>query len=319
VSRSLDLITLGEALVQMNAATTGRIRHVQMFEKHAAGSELNTAIAGARLGLATGWIGRLGADELGEFLLASLRAEGVDTSAIVFDNSAPTGMFLVQRGYPLPGDSSSIYYRVDSAGSRFYVEDLDVDYLGRARALHLSGVSLAVSASLREACFEAMETAKASDALISFDVNFRYKLWDVREARPHLERALRCADLVFCGLKDAERIFGASAEEQALEAVSAFGPSQVVLAMGARGALLSVDGSCYRAVPPDIQVIDATGAGDALAATVLSGRLKGWDPQVTLDRACTIGSMVCSVSGDYEGVPTLAELERVMDGSWVAR
>ena len=181
---ALDLITLGEGMVQFGARTKGPLRQVRTYDVHAAGSELNVAIGAARLGLRVGWISRLGADDFGDLLLAAVRAEGVDTSQVVRDGADPTGIFVVQRGYPVEGHSSSIYYRAGSAGSRLSVAELDVDYLRRTAIFHTTGISLAVSAELAEAAATAGATAAASGARRSFDVNYRAKLWSPDEARP---------------------------------------------------------------------------------------------------------------------------------------
>jgi sugar/nucleoside kinase (ribokinase family) len=319
VSGQLDLVTLGEALVQLNATSTGPLRHVHWFEKHAAGSELNTAIAAARLGLRAGWIGKLGHDEFGEFVLACARAEGVDVSGVVTSAAGPTGLFFVQRGFPWPGSSSSIYYRHGSAGSLLEAGELDVDHLSSARALHFTGISLAVSPQLRAACWEALETVRGSGGLVSFDVNFRRKLWDADAARPEIEAVLPHVDVVFCGLADATTLFDAASTEEALQALRARGPSRVVVTNGPDSALLAVGDRVVRGTTVPVPVVDSTGAGDALAATVLAGLLRGWDPEETIRRACIVGSMVCAVLGDYEGVPSSEQLAAIQGATWVAR
>jgi 2-dehydro-3-deoxygluconokinase len=315
----LDLVTLGEAMVQLNATETGPLRHVRTFEKHAAGSELNCAIAASRLGLRTGWIGKLGRDELGEFVLATARSEGVDTSAVVRDADVPTGLFLIQRGYPLPESSSSIYYRNGSAGSRLKASELIESYVSRARMFHFSGISLAVSPELRRTCWAAVEMAKSAGILISFDINFRRKLWGPEEGIAAIKRALSVADVAFCGSDDAATLFGMDDPEEAVRALASHGPARVIVTRGAEGALMSFDGRVFEGQGRRVSVVDATGAGDALAATVLTGILEGWPDDRTIDLACTVGSLVCSVAGDFEGVPSVEQLQALHDDSWVPR
>lgn len=319
MTEALDLVTLGEAMVQLNATSPGPLRHVRTFEKHAAGSELNCAIAASRLGLKTAWIGKLGCDEMGEFVLATARSEGVDTTAVIRDEEAPTGLFLIQRGYPLPDSSSSIYYRKGSAGSRLSASELDGSFIAAARIVHFSGISLAVSDDLRGACWTLVDRASESGSLISFDVNFRRKLWDPSEGLAEIERALSVANVAFCGFDDAAILFGIDTPEEALKALRSYGPQRVVVTTGAAGALMESGGRVIEGRGRRISVVDPTGAGDALAATVLAGLVHGWSDAKTIDLACTVGSIVCSVAGDFEGVPSKQQLEALRGDSWVPR
>jgi sugar/nucleoside kinase (ribokinase family) len=318
--QALDLITLGEGMVQFGARTRGPLRQVRTYDVHAAGSELNVAIGAARLGLRVGWISRLGADDFGDLLLSAVRAEGVDTSQVVRGADDPTAIFVVQRGYPFDGHSSSIYYRAGSAGSRLSVAELDLDYLSRTAIFHTTGISLAVSGQLAEAAATAGARAAAAGARRSFDVNYRAKLWTADEARPAVEAALANSDIAFCSLEDARALWGVDDADAALELVASFGPDHAIVACGRDGAImLGPDGVTVRAAAVPTQVFDATGAGDAFCATVLTGIARNWTPEVLLQRACLVGSIVCGVAGDNEGIPTLDELERVTSNRWVHR
>jgi sugar/nucleoside kinase (ribokinase family) len=316
---AFDLITLGEGMVQLSAQTTGPLRHVQSYEAHPAGSELNVAIGAARLGLRVGWISRVGADGFGDLLVAAARAELVDTSHVTRDADAPTGVFFVQRGYP-DGQSSSIYYRNGSAGSLLSAADVDRGYIAGAAFFHTSGISLAASADLHAAARTAIAAASDAGARLSFDVNFRAKLWSADEARPVLERALAASDVAFCSLADARAVWAVPDADAALELVSSFGPAHVVVSCGPEGAIMAgPDGAVVRSPAFPTQVVDPTGAGDAFCATVLTGLSRGWPAEMLLQRACLVGSMVCGVFGDTEGVPSLHDLELTATDSWVHR
>lgn len=319
MTQSLDLVTLGEAMVQLNATTPGPLRHARTFEMHAAGSELNCAIAASRLGLEAGWIGKLGNDEMGAFILATARSEGLDISSVRRDQEAATGLFLVQRGYPKPDSSSSIYYRKGSAGSRLSSLELDGPYIAGARMFHFTGISLAVSEVLRNACWAAVDIARAGGSGISFDVNFRRKLWEPEKGLAEIERALSVANIVFCGFDDAVVLFDVETPEDGLKVLASYGPETVVVTKGAEGSLMCCDGEVYEGRGRPVPVVDPTGAGDALAATVLAGMMLGWTPSKTIDAACVVGSVVCSVVGDFEGVPSMEELEALREDSWVPR
>jgi len=320
VDARLDLITLGEGLVEFGAKTRGPLRRVRSYDVHAAGSELNVAIGAARLGLKVGWISRVGADEFGELLVAAARADGVDTSRVVRAEEDPTGIFVVQRGYPVDGESSLMYYRAGSAGSRLTASELDAAYLRRAEILHTTGISLAVSPELAAAAREAADVASQSGARRSFDVNYRAKLWTPDAARPQVEAALTQAEIAFCSLEDARTLWAVADAEAALELLASFGPDHAVVSCGRDGAImLAPDGTVVRSAAIPANVVDPTGAGDAFCSAVLTGLTRGWPAEVTLQRACLVGSIACGVAGDNDGIPTLDELERIASNTWVSR
>jgi sugar/nucleoside kinase (ribokinase family) len=316
----LDLIALGEGLVEFGARTPGPLRRVRSYDVHAAGSELNVAIGAARLGLKVGWISRVGADEFGELLVTAARADGVDTSQVVWAEDDPTGIFLVQRSYPVEGQSSLMYYRAGSAGSRLTASELDAGYLRRAEIFHTTGISLAVSPELAAAATEGAAAALEGGARRSFDVNYRAKLWTPDAARPKVEAALAQTEIAFCSLEDARTLWAVADADAALELLASFGPDHAVVSCGADGAvMLGADGAVVRSAAVPASVVDATGAGDAFCAAVLTGLTRGWPADVTLQRACLVGSIACGVPGDNDGIPTLDQLERIASNRWVYR
>lgn len=316
---NFDLVTLGEALVQLNADGTGPLRVNRHYTLHVGGAELNTAIAASRLGLQVGWLGRVSTDDMGAVVLSELRANGVDVAGIVDDPENPTGLFLVQRGYPRQDESTSVYYRDGSAGSHLTVAQVPMDYISRARALHFTGVSLAVSQSLRMTCLKAAEHAVSVGVPVSFDVNLRQKLWSLSAAREHISVALGLSEIVFTSLSDARLLFGVDTAEQTIEMLQSYGARHCAVTCGPDGALFYTAGRLLYAQPNQVAVVDSTGAGDAFAATVLAGLLEEDSPQNVLNRACLVGSLVCSVRGDYAGAPLRSELERIVQGGWVHR
>ncbi len=316
---ALDLVTIGEPLVQLSADEPGPLRAARHFTLSAAGAELNTAIVAARLGLRTGYVARVGADDPGQVVLAELRANGVDTSAVTVDPERPTGLFLVQRGYPRPDASSSVYYRTGSAGAGLDPADVPAGYLAAARAVHFTGISLAVSDGLRTACLDAAGRLAGSGTLVSFDVNLRRKLCTVDVARKHADAALVHADVVFCGRADAAALFDTEDAESAAAYLASYGARLVAVTDGAGGAVLRTDEATVRVAAPPVAVADPTGAGDGFAAAVLTGLLQQRAVADIAERASLVGALVCTVRGDHAGAPTAAELDTLQQGAWVSR
>lgn len=311
---SRRLVTLGESMVQLNATSPGPLRYAQTFERHAAGSESNVAIGAVRMGLQAGWISRVGDDEFGQYVLQTLRGEGVDVSRVVIDRGVPTGVYFIQRDFPLSGHSAVSYYRTGSATSRLRPEDLDWEYISSADALHLTGITLALSDSAQRTAFVAAQLAKAAGRILSFDTNLRLKLWSAEEARPLIEEMIGLADVLFVGERDYELLWGQPPRvPEALQALRERGPRWVVLKRGERGAVALADGALHEQPAFRVRVVDKTGAGDALAAAVLVGLLESRDLEETLRVGAAAAAAVCTMRGDFEAIPTWEQAQ-----SWFA-
>ena len=138
----LDVVTLGESMVLLLAEQPGPMREATTFRRFVAGAESNLAIGLSRLGHAAGWFSRVGDDEFGRALVFRIRGEGVDTSHVISDPTAPTGLVIRERREV--GPIEQVYYRRGSAASRLSPADLDLTYLSGARFLHLTGITPAL-------------------------------------------------------------------------------------------------------------------------------------------------------------------------------
>lgn len=310
-----DVITLGETCAVLEANDIGRMRYAHSFRLRPGGAEGTVAVGVHRLGFSSGWISMLGRDELGEYVLRAMRAEGVDVSRVELVEGMPTGVFFRER---LPGPRARhFYYRDGSAFSRLTPEDLDETYISSAKILHVTGITPALSASCREAVFAAIHVAQAKGALVSFDPNMRRNLWSADEARPVMERLLRAADISMPGLDDLQGFLGAGVDQQAaVDWMRSIGCSQGVLKLGADGAAV-FDDTGITHVPTDgvDAPVDVAGAGDAFAAGYLVGRLKGWND----DQAAGLGNRVARLAimlpGNIESMPRWADLEKEMSSN----
>ena len=208
--KTLDVITIGEAMAMFVATETGELSAVEHFIKRVAGAELNVATGLARLGLNVGWVSRVGDDSFGHFVLDSLKKEGIDAAGVTLDGRFPTGFQLkskVENGT----DPIVEYFRKGSAASHLSVADYHADYFASARHLHLSGVAAALSASSYELLDHAAATLKAQGKTISFDPNLRPVLWKSEaEMVEKLNRLAFRADWVLPGLKEGMILTGES-------------------------------------------------------------------------------------------------------------
>ncbi len=310
----IDVTAIGEPLVQFNPLEEGPLKHAPLYEKHAAGSEANVVIGVSRLGFNTAYMTKLGRDEFSKFILSTLKGEGVDVSGIKQIDGKNCGVFFVQRGYPIPGRSDVIYYRSDSAAKYFSPEDLDGKLISNSRILHVSGITPALSNSCREATLEAVRIARRSGVKISFDTNYRRKLWTEAEARQTLIEISRDCDLLLTDPDDARILMGKKVDEdplQALDELEALGPSTIVYKLGAARGLAGLsNGEKATSLPVKVPVIDSIGAGDAVVAGFLAGYLAGDSLQRSLDIGSCCAALTVMRRGDFENLPDRSDLEK---------
>ncbi len=309
-----QVVTLGEPLIQLNAVTIGPLRHVIYFERHVAGSEANFAVGVKRMGLTSGLIARVGSDEFGKCILATLRGEGVDVSQIRIDDSAPTGVYFIQRGYPTPGKSVMFYYRTASAASRLSPEDIKPSFIKGATLLHLTGITPAISSSCRDAWEKAAELAHHSNAKISLETNIRPKLWSSVEARNTLLPIIPKVDIVLTDPDDSNILVGQKDPNRAAKKLMEKGPSLVVFKLGSAGSIAFSGRTVIKHGAYEVPVVDPIGAGDAFAAAFVSGILKGWRIKKSLEAGSVAGSLVTTTRGDNENTPSPPDIESFLAG-----
>jgi 2-dehydro-3-deoxygluconokinase len=300
-----DVFTFGETMARLTGANIGPLRFSTHLAMGIAGAESNFAIGLSRLGNGVSWTGRVGDDEFGRLITGVLRAEGVTTHGIV-DADAATGLLIKSKR--TRSNTEVVYYRADSAGSRLTADDLDHDEIARSRVLHLTGITAALSASARAACFAAVETASAAGVTVSFDFNMRRKLWSEAEAGPVLRDLARKADIVFASDDEARIVVDGETNSELARGIAALGASEVVIKLGAGGALGLSEDTVSAAPVHVVEELDPVGAGDAFCAGYLHAYLGGEDLVRRLDAGARCGAYAVTVDGDWEGLPTAHEL-----------
>jgi 2-dehydro-3-deoxygluconokinase len=302
----VDVVTMGETMALLQTPRIGLLRHAASLDLTIGGAESNLAIGLSRLGHRVAWTGRIGADEFGALIGRTLAAEGIETRAVV-DPGAPTGLMIKARRTEAVTQVS--YYRKGSAGSRLCPQDLDSDLIRRARVVYLTGITPALSTSARDAVRYAAELGRRAGALVCVSLNYRRALWSPEVAGPELADLVALADVVFAGESEARLVVDGDTAEDLGRGLAALGPGQVLITRGALGAVGVLDGEVLTALARPVSEVDPVGAGDAFAAGYLSGMLDGMSTVDRLDRACVAGAFAVTVPGDWEGLPSRAELE----------
>jgi 2-dehydro-3-deoxygluconokinase len=300
------LVTIGETMGLLGADVVGPLAHVPSMSLGIGGSESNVAIGVQRLGGQAVWCGRVGDDSIGALVRREIQAEGV-TARIAVDPDAPTGLMLKERRTAT--SQKVAYYRAHSAGSRLSTDDLDAELIANAAVLHLSGITPALSETAAAAVLEAIRIARASAVTVSFDLNFRGRLWSREQAAEAYARIVPLVDVVFAGDEEAAIVVGASDDPAQLAArLAALGPAQAVVKLGHLGAVASVDGEILRQAAVPITPLDTVGAGDAFVAGYLAELMLGSAPAERLGLAALTGAFACLAPGDWEGLPRRDEL-----------
>ncbi|MDQ4126935.1 MAG: sugar kinase [Actinomycetota bacterium] len=306
-----EVVTAGETMILGVPAVPGRLRHAPGLELKIGGAESNVAIALSRLGLSAGWVGYLSADEPGQIVLDRVRGEGVDTSRVRRLEDAFTGLYLRER---VGAEVRVYYYRRGSAASKMAPEAFDPGYLWGAAFLHLTGITPALSADCRAFVLWAARQARASGVRVSFDVNYRSKLWSVSEARGFTEEVLPLVDLLFVGDQEARALWGRDDDRFVRELADGQGPQEVVLKKGERGSLVLLEGEILKQPAFPVVEVDPIGAGDAFDAGYLAAHLWGLAPEERLRTANAMGALSVATLGDYEGLPGKDELRDFIEG-----
>jgi len=300
---ALDLVCLGEAMVEFNqTGGPGSEQYLRGF----GGDTSNCAMAAARQGARAGYITQVGADPFGDLLLALWSEEGVDTGGVGRSRDAATGIYFVTH---TDAGHAFTYYRKDSAASRMRPDDLPRQLIESAGMLQLSGISLAVSPSLRETCFAAIEIARKAGRRVAFDTNLRLKLWGLEEAREQIHHAARLSHILLPGLEDARSLSGLEAPEAILDFYAAMAIPLVVLKCGAAGVLLAENGKRWRVPGHSVPSVDATGAGDCFDGAFLAELARGTAPPLAAAYANTAAALSTIGYGAVAPIPRRAAVE----------
>lgn len=296
-----DLIALGEPLIEFNQRDPATPEFIRGF----GGDTSNAAIAAARLGARVAYVGQVGGDTFGRDLLALWLAEGVATDGVRTLAGADTGLYFVSHG---PTGHEFSYRRAGSAAARMTPADLPLALLARTRWLHVSGISLAISTSACDAALAAIAQARSAGAKISFDLNYRPRLWPPARALALTRQVLADCDLFLPSVDEIHALTGLDQPDMAIDWAHAQGARAVVLKLGAAGCRIS-DGHRRQTLPGHaVAAVDATGAGDCFAGACLSQLARG----AALAEAARVANLAAALStrgfGAVDGLPRWADL-----------
>jgi 2-dehydro-3-deoxygluconokinase len=307
-------VAFGEIMLRLCAEGHKRFAQAAAFGVHCAGAEANVAVALSQMGAPARFVTALPDNGLGRMALNELNKCGVDTSCVAAGDGRMGLMFMEKGAGQRP--SVAIYDRAGSAFARAEAKAFDFDKaFGGAGWFHVTGITPAVSETAAAAALAAVKRAKEKGLSVSFDVNYRPKLWSVEKAAGALPEIAARADVVIGTDWDAQNIFGAGdardlAEKYGLKAVA----HAVRGADGAYSGVLYKDGGAYASKRHALAAVDRIGAGDAFAAGLIYAFLNGFEPRRAIEFAAAAGALNHTVEGDFN-LASAAEIQAAADGA----
>lgn len=331
-----DIVAFGEAMIRLSPPHFQRLEQARTLDLQVGGGEFNVAVAGARLGLKTAWVSRLPDNPLGRIIANRAREHGVDTSHIAWAPEGRAGLYFLELGAS-PRASSVLYDRAGSAISQ--VEPGQIPWkavLAGAKVFHVSGITPALSPSAAAATREALEAAKAAGAAVSYDLNYRKKLWSPAQARATQEPFMKLVDFLLSNEEDPKVVFGIGGDEgdPAFRSLSAeayratarklqerFGFKAVAITLrespsvwkNTWSALVYEGGRFHEGVKHELEIVDRLGGGDSFSA----GFLYGWIAQKSFEYGLRFGLAFSALKHTHPGDinwATRAEVEDLMKG-----
>ena len=308
VEVELDLLGLGSAIVDFTPKELGvTLSKVRSFVPSAGGAVANTVVAASRLGLRTGFLGCVGDDEFGTFIINDFEREGVDVSHLKKVKGRATGIAFYSIDEK--GERHYVFYRFPGYSDpefMFMPEDVDNEHVAQSKMLHLSEAMLR-QIKTRETAFKLLRASKENGATISYDPNVRETLWNSKEEFFDTQRkVLNLVDIFISTLQEAKLILGQQIGEETVKTILSSGPSTIIL----RGK------SHYQVYTPHqnmmipvirVEAVDTSGAGDAFDAGFLTGIIKN----MPLNKAVMLGSAVAALKvmkvGTRAGLPSMEE------------
>jgi len=345
-SCELDLLSLGECMVRLSPPGHGRIEFANLLEVWVGGGEYNVAYALSRLGLRTGWCGAVVDNPVGRLVLNHAHGGQVDTSHVVvmpYDGvgrEARVGLNFTEVGVG-PRASVTLYDRGHSATSRLQPGDIDFNSIFKKRGvrwLHSGGIFTCLSDSTRLVAAEALQAAHEAGTIVSYDLNFRSKLWSSEDAIKTTRPLVQYIDCLIGNEEDFQQVLGYEVEDANLEALPIENYKNMVRRVAKDYPNLKVIGTTLREVvsasennwsailywanndtfyqgPSFERLIleDRVGGGDGFASGFAYAFLSGADPQEAVNLGTSHGALLQTTRGDTSQI-TLAELKRVAAG-----
>ena len=310
--RDFDLLALGEILLRLSPPVNERLTRGEIFQKQAGGAELNVVSGVSLLGLRTGIISKIPANDLGNFIQNRVRFCGVSDDYLVYDKTKDSrlGIYYYEYG-SYPRKPRVVYDRKHSSINNIEISDVPQTLFYNTRLFHTSGITLGLGGKAQDFAIHCIKEFKKQGTLISFDVNYRANLWTGEEARKCIETILPYVDIFFCSEDTARLTFGKTGTINEIQKsfceeypISVVASTERTVITPKKHNFTSIiysakNDTYYRENPyNNIDVVDRIGSGDAYVSGALYGYLKHGDCQKALEYGNAMAAIKHSVIGD---------------------
>jgi 2-dehydro-3-deoxygluconokinase len=306
---AVDLLCMGEPMLEFNQLPPQPDGSRHYLEGHG-GDTSNAAIAASRQGARVGYITALGQDMPGDSFMALWAREGVDASTVTRTDRWQTGVYFVTHDV---AGHHFLHYRANSAAAMYTAADLPEAAIAAARMFYVSGISQGISTSAADAVFAGIDIARRNGVKVAYDTNYRPRLWPPARAAAVMHAAIAQTDYALPGIEDVRTLTGLADPDAMLDFYLRLGPKVVVLKMGEQGAWLATPEHRVRIPKHDVQVVDATGAGDAFCGSFLARILAGDAPEQAARYAGVAAALKCTGYGAVAPIPRATEVLSVLD------
>ncbi|GMA60796.1 5-dehydro-2-deoxygluconokinase [Alicyclobacillus fastidiosus] len=314
-NRPFDLIAIGRACIDLNAVEYNRpMEETLTFSKYVGGSPANIVIGASKLGLRTGFIGKISNDQHGRFIEKYMRDLGIDTSNMVFDTAGhKTGLTFTE--IKSPSECSILMYRESVADLYLSPSEVSEAYVQKTKVLLVSGTALSKSPS-REAVFQAIQFARKNDVKIVFELDYRPYTWESpTETAVYYSLVAELSDIVI-GTRDEYDILENTIDgqnERTATYLFRHRPSIAVFKHGVDGSYAyTKDGDVFRVQAYPSKVLKTFGAGDSYASAFLYALVRNEDLETALKYASASASIVVSRHSSSNAMPTIEEIQHIV-------
>jgi len=320
-----DVVTFGEAMVRLSPTHFQRLEQTRSLDLNVGGAELNVAVGVTRFGMKSAWVSKLPKNPLG-YLIRDRAAEfGVDCSHIIWSDQGRAGLYFLEFGAS-PRASSVLYDRAGSSISMVQPGEVDwAKVFTGSKHFHLSGITPALSPSASEVTVEALKAAKKAGCTVSYDLNYRKKLWTPADAKRIQEPMMADVDILITTEEDTNVVFGikekdyeAAAERLAqtfkLKIVAITLREDLSVWRNNWTAIAYQAGKIFRDRKYEVEIVDRVGAGDSFTAGFLYGWLKEKDVQKGVQYGNAFAALKHTLPGDFNW-STKEEAENQLKGA----
>lgn len=334
------VVGFGDFLVRLSPPGYLRFSQANSFEFNYTGAEANVCVALAHMGMSADFVTKLPRNDIAYAGVAEMRKHGVGIENIAYGGDR-IGIFYAEKGAS-QRPSRIVYDRMNSSVAESQFEDYDWDRIfSDAAWFHITGITPALSKSIRPLCIDACKKAKEHNVTVSMDLNYRKNLWSTDEAKDTITKMLPYIDVLIANEEDADKVLGIKADSSDVEKglLSDKGYIEVAKKIEAEYKIHTIAISMRRSISAsdndwgamfyahneavfsnryNIHIVDRIGGGDSFAAGIIYGMLNGFDDRHIIEFAAATSCLKQTIEKDFS-ISTVDEIEKLVNGNGSGR